>query len=760
MSSGVLSTSLDASNPESHSYTNQLQSVDTSTGTTGSSIPSQPAGATAQKSAKSERQNMTSASQVTQYGSFDPAYVHIEHAGASSADQRSIAVGSSHTSSHAHRDCCVGADTISDSDGDISPGAGSLCKADDTGSNAEIPGPWYSPEKLIASFEAFVRPLVRDKIMTADNYDETCSLLNIGVPVFVCTVANSSVPIVNMSFLGHLGEEALAAVGLANVFMAFTGSSILWGMLTAFETFAAQAYGAGNLKRVGLLVQRSLVVSAAILMAVWTMCYYSEEILLICGFEAGNAYRSSRCIKILAFSIPCFTGFLTMEHYLACQSITWPPMVVTVCGAALSFPLNYLYIHILDWGYLGAPCATVTVNLCMVIALWAYVYRTGLHRPTWPGWTWECLNDLGPYLRFGVVGMGSVMTEWLTYELQAVLAGWGGTSALATQTLLMNILYFLFAFPLSMDTALNVRVGNELGANEPERAKRAAKVGGYMVICFQIVSLTLTATFWRQIGSVFTIESSVLAIMSKVLPLFVFSVFFDGIQGAMAGAIQGAGYPKFSLAVNIVAYWITALPMAYYLSNCFGTSPDFRARLEIIKDGVWAGRAYTKQEIHTLSTSSNWDALSALLPTVEGLGIYGQWIAICLGPVIAASSFVAFLYFLDWPAVAKFVSDREAQEARELEAQKLLESGSVEAKTLAERLEAQGEVNPTLVALSPATVSRAPHASQNIHYLALSPRANMPVSEALGLSPRHTMHEQSLHANLETVPLLGAQTHI
>lgn len=53
-----------------------------------------------------------------------------------------------------------------------------------------------------------------------------------------------------------------------------------------------------------------------------------------------------------------------MNRILLAQRITLPQMFVSVAVVALHLAANYLLIHRLGWGYLGAAWATSLVRCC------------------------------------------------------------------------------------------------------------------------------------------------------------------------------------------------------------------------------------------------------------------------------------------------------------------------------------------------------------------------------------------------------------
>ena len=127
----------------------------------------------------------------------------------------------------------------------------------------------------------------------------------------------------------------------------------------------------------------------------------------------------------------------------------------------------------------------------------------------------------------------------------------------------------------------------------------------------------------------------------------------DGMQGVAAGVLRGCGLQDISFKMNLVTYWLVALPLAYFFALRFGTHVDIDA---FIKDGTTT--------------------------IVPGWGIRGQWVAMSLASFgLCVAVFYILLHRLDWKGRAELVAareraaHREEEEAKESEEVALLDNG-------------------------------------------------------------------------------------
>ena len=80
--------------------------------------------------------------------------------------------------------------------------------------------------------------------------------------------------------IGHLGKDILAGVGLALSFCNLTGVVISIGLITVCETLLSQAYGAGNYKKIGVILQRTLLLSTISMFPIIALWLNAEKLML------------------------------------------------------------------------------------------------------------------------------------------------------------------------------------------------------------------------------------------------------------------------------------------------------------------------------------------------------------------------------------------------------------------------------------------------------------------------------------------------
>lgn len=105
----------------------------------------------------------------------------------------------------------------------------------------------------------------------------------LAVPLMLNNLAGYALSIVGAVYIGQLGALPLAASVLANSVYNCTGLSLALGLSAGMETLCGQAYGGGAYARVGIVLQRALLVCWTVCLPVVVLWVHSHELLLRLG---------------------------------------------------------------------------------------------------------------------------------------------------------------------------------------------------------------------------------------------------------------------------------------------------------------------------------------------------------------------------------------------------------------------------------------------------------------------------------------------
>ncbi|XP_025766656.1 multidrug and toxin extrusion protein 1 isoform X2 [Oreochromis niloticus] len=412
-----------------------------------------------------------------------------------------------------------------------------------------------------------------------DYKHEMVQLLKLAGPVFISHLMSFLISFVSAVFCGHLGKTELAGVALAIAVINVTGISIGCGLISAFDTLISQTYGSGNLKRVGVILQRGVLILLLACFPCWALLINTQSILLAIRQSTEVARLSQLYVKIFMPALPAAFMYHLQGSYLQNQGIMWPQVISGAMGNVLNAVINYILLSVLDLGIAGSAAANAISQYSLAVFLFLYIYVKGLHIPTWDGWSGDCLQEWGSFFHLALPSMLMHCLEWWLYELAGFLAGVISETELAAQSVVYEVAVVVFMFPAGFSAAASVRVGKALGGGNTDQAKLSSKVS---LLCALSVSCFLGAFLGISkdvIGYIFTTERDIIQRVANIMKLYSFIHVAEAISGVTGSIVRGAGKQKIGALCSLVGYYLIGFPI--------GVSLMFPVKMGIL--GLWTG---------------------------------------------------------------------------------------------------------------------------------------------------------------------------
>ncbi|RVW38300.1 Protein detoxification51 [Vitis vinifera] len=277
----------------------------------------------------------------------------------------------------------------------------------------------------------------------------------------------------------------------------------------------------------------------------------------------------------LVFSLPdLFTNSFIhpIRIYLRAQGITHPLTIASLLGTILHLPINLILVSHLRLGVAGVAAASSASNFFVLIFLVSYVWARGIHEPTWTAPSIDCLTGWKPLLRLAAPSCVSVCLEWWWYEIMIVLCGLlvNPKATVASMGVLIQTTSLIYVFPSSLGFAVSSRVGNELGANRPDKARVSAMVSVFLAGVMGFSATMFASGMRDRWGRMFTSDVEILRLTSAALPILGLCELGNCPQTVGCGVLRGSARPSTAANVNLGAFYLVGMPVAVGLGFWLG----------------------------------------------------------------------------------------------------------------------------------------------------------------------------------------------
>jgi putative MATE family efflux protein len=397
------------------------------------------------------------------------------------------------------------------------------------------------------------------------------AVIMLAVPMVLEMAMESIFAVVDIFWVGHLGADAVATVGLTEsmmtlIYTAAMGLSIGATALVARRTGEQDPEGASRAAGQSILLGLGV---AALIAAVGAA--NAASLLRIMGASDDIIRTGSGFTRIMLGGNATVLLLFLLNAVFRGAGDAAIAMRVLMLGNALNIVLGPLFIFgpgpFPEMGVAGAALAT-NLGRGTAVLYQVFVLTRGHGRVNVRARHLRLdLATMRGVLRLSGLGTFQILVGTASYIGLVRIISIFGSAALAGYTIGMRVIIFALLPAFGLSNAAATMVGQNLGAGRPDRAERAVWTAARYNMLFlgSVGILFLIAA--PVITRIFTGDATVHPMATACLRIVSLGFVFYACGMVLTQAFNGAGDTWTPTLLNLLIFWLWEIPLAWWLST-------------------------------------------------------------------------------------------------------------------------------------------------------------------------------------------------
>ena len=391
---------------------------------------------------------------------------------------------------------------------------------------------------------------------------------SMAIPLITASFVQMAYNMTDMIWLGHLGSESVAAVGVAG-FFTWVGNALSFISKVGAEVTISQSLGARAGRRARAYANQSAMLSTIIALGYACFIYIAAPMLV--GLFHLEENISELAIMYMRLVTPGLFFTFNNNTYSGLyngQGNSKTPLKIVATGLIFNIVLDPLLIYgygfVPAMGTAGAAIATTFSQLVVFsIFIWNLYFRNSSIGKLY-FITRLRARFVKRIVSLGLpVSMQSALFAMFSLTLATVAAQWGHIGV-AVQSVGAQIEAITWMTAAGFSTALAAFTGQNFGARNLGRIRLGYHYTLKLAGGIALIACLAFLFFSKEIFSVFINEPQTLVAGSAYLKILAISQIFSAIEQVTAGAFNGCGRTTPPAIVGIILTG-ARIPLAYYL---------------------------------------------------------------------------------------------------------------------------------------------------------------------------------------------------
>lgn len=403
---------------------------------------------------------------------------------------------------------------------------------------------------------------------TAGNLNRAILLL--AIPMVLEMVLESLFAVVDVFWVGHLGADAVATVGLTESLLSLV-FAIGIGLAMSTTAMVARRIGEKDPEDAAIAGVQAIFLGLLLSLVIGVPCYiFAPRLLVMMGaspaiIAVGSGYArialgGCGAIVMLFLNNAIFRG--AGDAAIAMRLLWVSNIINLILDPCLIFGIGPFP----KLGVTGAALATLTGRSIGVLYQFYRLLKGTERIRVLTRHLRLHLDVLWRLIRVSITGIMQFAISQTSWIALVRIISFFGANALAGYTVAIRILIFIILPSWGLTNAAATLVGQNLGAKQPDRAEKSVwRTGLYNMLFLGSIGLVLII-FATPVVRLFVNDPAVVPIAATALRILCCGNIAFAYGMVMLQAFNGAGDTVTPMVVNFFGFWMLQIPLAWWLA--------------------------------------------------------------------------------------------------------------------------------------------------------------------------------------------------
>ena len=399
----------------------------------------------------------------------------------------------------------------------------------------------------------------------------------LAIPMILEMMLEALFAVVDIYFVNKVGVEASSTVVLTEASLTIL-YSVAWGLSIGITALVARRVGEKHFKEASDIAAQAILLGLFLSLIISVIGFiFPREILSLMGASVKVAQENYLFTQImLTGNIVIMLLFINNAIFRGAGNASIA-MRVLLLANAINIVLDPLLILGIGpfpkMGVIGAAVATTTGRSIAVLLQFYYLFNGKSLIKLAANQFLVKIKLMRSILKTSAGGMFQFIIGSCSWIFLARIIAESGTAAVSGYGTAIRICIFTILPAWGLANAAATLVGQNLGANQADRAEKSVWRTAFIAFCFFAIVAVVFFIFGANLMRFFTNDKNAIIAGTECLHILAIGYVFFAYGMIISQAFNGAGDTRTPTYINLFVFWLLQIPLAWLLAKFLKMGP-------------------------------------------------------------------------------------------------------------------------------------------------------------------------------------------